>query len=111
MTHITLFSDAAYTESKEAVVTDGKYMVEGLRTLTPAERDALTRTATSRSEAHGLVTRAQIVLDGDVAPLRRAFQDAASDLKRFGNDGASAFERMTGPLGARGAPGAERSPP
>lgn len=45
-------------------------------------------------------TRAQIVLDGDVAPLRRAFQDAASDLKRFGNDGASAFERMTGPLGA-----------
>lgn len=74
MTHITLFSDAAYTESKEAVVTDGKYMVEGLRTLTPAERDALTRTATSRSEAHGLVTRAQIVLDcasGGVAEAAR----------------------------------------
>ena len=49
-------------------------MVEGLRRLTPAEQDALTRTATSRSEAHGLVTRARIVLDcasGGVAEAAR----------------------------------------
>lgn len=44
--------------------------------------------------------RAQIILDGDISPLRRAFKEAEADLKRFGNDGASAFERMMGPLGA-----------
>ena len=43
--------------------------------------------------------RAQIILDGDISPLRRAFKEAEADLKRFGNDGASAFERMMGPLG------------
>lgn len=47
-------------------------MADGLRTLSPAERDALTRIATSRNEAHGLVTRAQIVLDCDTVGAAEA---------------------------------------
>lgn len=43
--------------------------------------------------------RAQIVLDGDVSPLKQKFREAAEDLKRFGAEGSSALERMTGPLG------------
>lgn len=43
--------------------------------------------------------RPEIVLDGDVSPFRQKLREAAADLKRFGDDGASSFERMTGPLG------------
>lgn len=44
--------------------------------------------------------RPEIVLDGDVSPFRQKLREAASDLKRFGDDGKNSFEHMTGPLGA-----------
>ncbi len=43
--------------------------------------------------------RAQIVVDGDISPLKQKFREAAEDLKRFGAEGSDVFERMTGPLG------------
>lgn len=43
--------------------------------------------------------RAQIVVDGDISPLKQKFREAAEDLKRFGAEGSGVFERMTGPLG------------
>lgn len=44
--------------------------------------------------------RPEIVLDGDVSPFRQKLREAASDLKKFGDEGSNSFERMTGPLGA-----------
>lgn len=44
--------------------------------------------------------RPEIVLDGDVSPLRQKLREAAADLKKFGSDGEAAIGRMTGPLGA-----------
>lgn len=41
-----------------------------------------------------------IVLDGDVSPFRQKLREAAADLKKFGDEGKTSFERMTGPLGA-----------
>lgn len=41
-----------------------------------------------------------IILDGDVSPLRKSMRDAAEELRRFGKEGESAFSKMTGPLGA-----------
>lgn len=42
----------------------------------------------------------KITLDGDVSPFRQKLREATADLKRFGDDGSNAFERMTGPLAA-----------
>ena len=44
--------------------------------------------------------RAEIVLDGDVSPLRQKLREAGSQLKQFGTDGEQAVGRITGPLGA-----------
>lgn len=41
-----------------------------------------------------------IILDGDVSPLRKSMREAAEELKRFGKEGESALGKMTGPLGA-----------
>lgn len=43
--------------------------------------------------------RSEVVLDGDLSPLRRKLQEAAADLKRFGADGERAIGGLTGPLG------------
>ncbi len=42
----------------------------------------------------------QIVLDGDVSPLRKKLREAANDLKQFAGEGESAIGRLTGPLAA-----------
>lgn len=42
--------------------------------------------------------RAEIVLDGDVSPLRQKLREASNGLKQFGTDGEQAMGRMTGPL-------------
>lgn len=44
--------------------------------------------------------KAQITVDGDVSPLRRALREAVADINRFGAEGESAVGRMTGPLAA-----------
>ncbi|MBK9019633.1 MAG: hypothetical protein IPL72_06385 [Sulfuritalea sp.] len=44
--------------------------------------------------------RAEVVLDGDVSPLRQKLREAAEGLKRFGKDGETAVASLTGPLGA-----------
>lgn len=44
--------------------------------------------------------RAEIVLDGDVSPLRQKLREAGNQLKQFGSDGEQAVGRMTGPLNA-----------
>jgi hypothetical protein len=44
--------------------------------------------------------KAQIVVDGDVSPLKQKLREASEALKRTGEDGAAAFGRMTGPLEA-----------
>jgi hypothetical protein len=45
-------------------------------------------------------TRAKIVVDGDVSPLRQRLREATADLKRMGVEGEGALSRMTGPLGS-----------
>lgn len=42
--------------------------------------------------------RPEIVLDGDVSPLRQKLREASNSLKQFGTDGEQAVGRMTGPL-------------
>lgn len=44
--------------------------------------------------------RAEIVLDGDVSPLRQKLREAQNALKQFGTEGESSVNRITGPLGA-----------
>lgn len=44
--------------------------------------------------------RPEIVLDGDVSPLRQKLREAGNDLKRFGSEGEQAIGRLTGPLSA-----------
>jgi hypothetical protein len=44
--------------------------------------------------------RAEIVLDGDVSPLRQKLREAGNQLKQFGTEGEQAVGRITGPLGA-----------
>lgn len=44
--------------------------------------------------------RPEIVLDGDISPLRQKLREATADLKKFGDQGSSAISGMTGPLGA-----------
>lgn len=42
--------------------------------------------------------RAEIVLDGDVSPLRQKLREAGNQLKQFGADGEQAVGRLSGPL-------------
>lgn len=42
--------------------------------------------------------KAQIVVDGDVSPLRQKLREAGRDLKQFGDEGKSSVERLGGPL-------------
>lgn len=44
--------------------------------------------------------RAELILDGDVSPLRQKLREAADGLKRFGTEGEMAVGRLTGPLAA-----------
>lgn len=44
--------------------------------------------------------KAQLVLDGDVSPLRQKLREAARDLKQFGDEGKSAADRIGAPLAA-----------
>lgn len=48
----------------------------------------------------GADNRAEIVLDGDVSPLRQKLREASADLKKLGAEGSTAIGSMTGPLGA-----------
>lgn len=41
----------------------------------------------------------EIVLDGDVSPLRRKLKEAAADLTKFGKDAEGSISRLTTPLG------------
>ncbi len=44
--------------------------------------------------------KAELVVDGDVSPLRQKLREAARDLKQFGDEGKSSMERVAGPLAA-----------
>lgn len=44
--------------------------------------------------------KANITVDGDISPLRQKLREAGQAFKRFGDDGETAINRMTGPLGA-----------
>lgn len=44
--------------------------------------------------------RAQVVLDGDVGPLRQKLREATQGIQRFGKDGSSAMTDMLGPASA-----------
>lgn len=44
--------------------------------------------------------KAEIVVDGDVSPLRQKLREGARDLKQFGEEGKSSIERVGGPLKA-----------
>lgn len=44
--------------------------------------------------------KVDVIIDGEVSPLRQKLREAAADLKRFGTDGEQAFSRMTSPLAA-----------
>ncbi len=44
--------------------------------------------------------KAELVVDGDVSPLRQKLREATNDLKKFGDEGKSAAERISGPLAA-----------
>lgn len=44
--------------------------------------------------------KAELVVDGDVSPLRQKLREAARDLKQFGDEGKSSVERIGGPLKA-----------
>lgn len=43
---------------------------------------------------------AEMIVDGDVSPLRQKLRDAANDLRRFGSEGSAAIEKIGGPLQA-----------
>jgi len=42
--------------------------------------------------------KAQLVVDGDVSPLRQKLRDAGRDLKQFGDEGKASVEGIGGPL-------------
>lgn len=42
--------------------------------------------------------KAQLVVDGDVSPLRQKLRDAGRDLNRFGDEGKRAVERVASPI-------------
>lgn len=44
--------------------------------------------------------RAELILDGNVSPLKQKLREAGEALRKFGSDGESAVGRMTGPLSA-----------
>lgn len=44
--------------------------------------------------------KAQLVVDGDVSPLRQKLREAGRDLKQFGDEGKSSIEGIGGPLKA-----------
>jgi hypothetical protein len=44
--------------------------------------------------------RPEIVLDGDISPLRQKLREAGAQIKQFGQEGETAFSRMSGPLAA-----------
>lgn len=44
--------------------------------------------------------KAELVIDGDVSPLRQKLREAGRDLKQFGDEGKSAADRISGPLAA-----------
>ncbi len=44
--------------------------------------------------------KAELVVDGDVSPLRQKLREAARDLKQFGDDGKRSVEGIGGPLKA-----------
>lgn len=44
--------------------------------------------------------KAELVVDGDVSPLRQKLREAARDLKQFGDEGKTSMERVAGPLAA-----------
>lgn len=44
------------------------------------------------------IGKAEITVDGDLSPLRRKLQEATRDINKFGNDGAAAFNKMSGPI-------------
>ena len=44
--------------------------------------------------------KAEIVVDGDVSPLRQKLRAAGSDLKQFGDEGKSSIEGIGAPLAA-----------
>lgn len=41
---------------------------------------------------------AEMIVDGDVSPLRQKLREAANDLRRFGNEGSASIEKIGGPL-------------
>lgn len=41
---------------------------------------------------------AEMIVDGDVSPLRQKLRDAANDLRRFGSEGSASIEKIGGPL-------------
>lgn len=43
--------------------------------------------------------KAQIVVDGDVSPLRQKLREAGRDLKKFGDEGRDSLDRLGGPMG------------
>lgn len=43
--------------------------------------------------------KAELIVDGDVSPLRQKLRDAARDLKRFGDEGRNSLESIGGPMG------------
>lgn len=44
--------------------------------------------------------KAQIVLDGEISPLRQKLREAGNDFKKFGTEGETALGKLTGPLAA-----------
>ncbi len=44
--------------------------------------------------------KAELIVDGDVSPLRQKLREAARDIKQFGDEGKSSVERIGGPLAA-----------
>jgi len=42
--------------------------------------------------------KAELIVDGDVSPLRQKLREAGRDLKQFGDEGKSSMERVAGPL-------------
>ncbi|MDP3139344.1 MAG: hypothetical protein Q8N17_23785, partial [Burkholderiaceae bacterium] len=47
-----------------------------------------------------MTNKAELVVDGDVSPLRQKLREAGRDLKQFGDEGKSSVERIGGPLAA-----------
>ena len=42
--------------------------------------------------------REELIIDGEISPLRQKLREAAADLKKFGQEGGQAVSGMTGPL-------------